>query len=77
MKPTLDTFTACSIVEGFDGRDDHTSDEIIAAWQFLINSGDAFRLQGWYGREAMRLIDLGHCILPAHVYSRDRDGPLA
>lgn len=56
----MNTFTACSIVEGFDGED-HSEEEIIAAWQFLIDTGAVWSLQGWYGRTAAWLIDQGIC----------------
>lgn len=56
----MDTYTACSIVEGFSGED-HTEEQIIEAWQFLIDSGIVWSLQGWYGRTAAWLIDQGIC----------------
>lgn len=56
----MDTYTACSIVEGFDGEE-HTQDEIIKAWQSLIDSGVVWGLQGWYGRSASDLIRQGLC----------------
>lgn len=39
----MDSYTACSIVEGFDGEE-HTEEEIINAWQFLINTGICWQL---------------------------------
>lgn len=60
MEMDMNTFTACSIVEGFDGED-HSEEEIIAAWQFLIDTGAVWSLQGWYGRTAAWLIDQGIC----------------
>jgi len=35
--------------------------EETAAWQYLIDTGLVWRLQGWYGRTAKRLIDDGYC----------------
>jgi hypothetical protein len=53
-----DTYTACSIVEGFSGGE-HTPQEHIAAWALLIRTGTAWTLQGWYGRNAQAMIDSG------------------
>lgn len=57
-KKSMDTYTACSIVEGFSGEE-HTEEEIIEAWQYLHDTGMAYKLQGWYGRTAQHLIEEG------------------
>jgi hypothetical protein len=36
-------------------------DEEVEAWQYLIDTGLAWQLQGWYGRTAQRLINEGYC----------------
>ena len=36
-------------------------EEEIEAWPYLIDTGLCWRLQGWYGRTAKRLIDDGIC----------------
>lgn len=56
-------YTACAIAEGFDDVP-HDEDEILEAWQYLIDTGLAWRLQGSYGRTATRLIEQGHCTAP-------------
>lgn len=38
-----------------------SEDEVVAAWQHLIDSGTVWKLQGWYGRFAARLIEEGVC----------------
>ena len=61
-----DVYTACGIIEEFvqipDGVDTYTAN--VQAWQYLIDSGHAWTLQGWYGRTAVSLIDDGICTPP-------------
>lgn len=54
----MTVFDACSRIENFDDEE-HTEEEILEAWQYLIQSGAVWRLQGWYGRVAMHLIESG------------------
>lgn len=44
-----------------EGVVESSEEEEIKAWQFLINNGVCWELQGWYGRTAMRLIEDGVC----------------
>ena len=41
----------------------HPDREMIILFRRLIDSGDAWRLQGYYGRQAARLIEAGYCRL--------------
>lgn len=56
----VSTYDCCAIIEGFDGQE-HTEEEVIEAFQTLINSGIVWQLQGFYGRTAARLIEDGIC----------------
>ncbi len=60
----MDNYTAVGIAEGF--IDAESQDQYIEAWQHLIDTGMAWTLQGWFGRTAMRLIEDGYCVHPAH-----------
>lgn len=53
----MDLFSAVSIIEG--DREVDNEEEVIAAWQFLHDSGAAYNLQGWYGRTATQLLEQG------------------
>ena len=52
----MDSFTAVGLAEGFI-EGDETS--VIQAWQYLHDTGRAYKLQGWFGRQAQRLIEQG------------------
>ena len=43
--------------------EDQTEEEFVDNYQELINSGQAWRLEGSVGRTAMSLIESGDCIL--------------
>ena len=52
-------YQAVALAEGFEKA---TSEEqLIDAWQHLIDTGLAWKLQGWFGRRAKRLIEAGYC----------------
>lgn len=57
---TWSIYDACAAVEGFDGQE-HTTESLLEAWQYLIDTGSVWKLQGWYGRTVVRLIEAGHC----------------
>lgn len=44
-------------------REDATFEETVEAYQDLINSGQAWLMEGHVGRTAMSLIESGHCTL--------------
>lgn len=62
MTRPMDAYTAVAICEGFE--DSEGEHEELVAWQYLIDSGLAFQLQGWFGRQANWLISQGDCSPP-------------
>lgn len=58
-------YEAVGIAEGFVEADGEN--QVIEAWQYLIDTGLAWTLQGWFGRRAKTLIDAGFCTAPANV----------
>lgn len=44
-------------------REDATEEEQVECYQALIDSGDAWKLEGHVGRTAMALIESGQCVL--------------
>jgi hypothetical protein len=53
----MDTYTAVGLAEGFIEAD--SEKQIIKAWQYLHDTGHAYKLQGWFGRQAQSLIEAG------------------
>ena len=59
-RPITSTTDALCVIELGEG----TEQDQIAAWQYLIDTGVAWTLQGWYGRNAQALIEQGLCQPP-------------
>jgi len=57
----MTTYEAVSIAEGFCEGEGASEEQQIEAWQFLIDTGLAWKLQGWFGRQAVALIEQGIC----------------
>ena len=55
----MDIFTAVGIAEGFIEADNE--EQFVEAWQLLIDTKLCWNLQGWFGRQAMALIEAGIC----------------
>ena len=55
----MDSYTAIGLAEGFVEAE--SEEQVIEAWQYLIDTGMAWTLQGWFGRQATYLIEAGIC----------------
>ena len=55
----MDNYTAVALAEGIEEAE--SEDQLREAWQYLIDTGLAWSLQGWFGRTAQQLIDAGEC----------------
>ena len=55
----VDIHQAVGIAEGYIPSE--SAEEELKAWQMLIDTGVCWKLQGWFGRQAIWLIDNNIC----------------
>jgi hypothetical protein len=58
----MDVYTAVGIADGFIESD--SDDQVIEAWQFLVDTGICWQLQGYFGRMASDMIEAGLLTVP-------------
>jgi hypothetical protein len=61
----MDNYTATGLAEGFIEAE--SEEQVLEAWQHLVDTGLAWRLQGWFGRTAQHLINEGVISAPEAV----------
>ncbi len=65
----MTTYDAIGIAEGFVENED--PERVVEAWQYLIDTGLAWQLQGWFGRAATQMIESGTCTPPKSVVAEE------
>ena len=55
----MSNLEAINIAEGYANAE--SEEQYVAAWQQLIDTKLAWSLQGWFGRQASRMIEEGVC----------------
>jgi len=58
----MDNYTATGLAEGFIEAE--SEEQVLEAWQHLVDTGLAWQLQGFFGRTAASLIEQGYINAP-------------
>ena len=58
----MDNYTATGLAEGFIEAE--SEEQVLEAWQHLVDTGLAWQLQGFFGRTAQHLINEGYINAP-------------
>jgi len=67
MELVMDDYTAVAVAEGF--QEPESEEQLIAAWQHLVDTGLCWRLQGSFGRTAHALIQQGIINPPSRKFN--------
>ena len=57
----MEPMEAIAIAEGLIKND--SEEKYIEAWQFLLDTGMVWSLQGWFGRTAVAMIEAGQLVV--------------
>ena len=57
----MEPMEAIGIAEGLVKND--SEEKYIEAWQFLLDTGMVWSLQGWFGRTAVAMIEAGQLVV--------------
>lgn len=59
----MNSYNATGLAEGFvepsSEKEEEKEKEILSAWQWLVDTGQVWHLQGWFGRNANAMLDEG------------------
>ena len=61
----MNNYTATGLAEGFIEAE--SEEQVLEAWQHLVDTGLAWQLQGFFGRTAASLIEQGYINAPQGV----------
>lgn len=64
-------FDEVTFIMDYEGGNLDSDDEVVEGFQHLVDSGVVWKLQGHYGRTAVRLIRQGYVTDTHNVVSRD------
>jgi hypothetical protein len=67
QKYEMDIYTAVGLAEGFE--EPESEEQVIAAWQYLVDTGVVWQLQGRFGRTSHDLIQNGVINPPSREYN--------
>ena len=62
----MDNYLATGLAEGF--IEAKSEEQVLEAWQHLVDTGLAWQLQHWFGRTACNLIDQGLISAPWYKF---------
>ena len=63
MTEKMTPYMAVGLAEGFEEAE--SEEQVLEAWQYLVDSGLAWSLQGAFGRQAQAMIEAGLINAPA------------
>ena len=56
----MNDYEAVGLAEGFIEAE--SQEQVMEAWQYLHDTGLAYKLQGWFGRTAQDLLKSGYIV---------------
>lgn len=61
------SYLATAYAKGFCEGENATKDQQLDAWQYLVDNGICWQLQGWYGRMAQHPLQEGYILPPKKI----------
>lgn len=51
--------TSIRAIQLIKGQEEGSANDILEAWQYAYDTGMIYRMEGWYGRKMLSLINAG------------------